>query len=99
MGGWRCPSSGPSSAHFLLVACAFWARYPTLETFKPLLPSPLPPNTPLYSFKDYFLSAPDVNKASTHTPILHLSHHSLSPTGFLLVSLHLHLLHKLFPPI
>lgn len=65
---------------------------------------PLPPNTPLYSFKDYFLSAPDVNKAvlgpaSTHTPILHLSHHSLSPLGFLLFSLHLHPLHKLFPPI
>lgn len=63
--------------------------------------------TPLYSFRDYFLSTPVVSGAinrilqgpsSTHTSTLHISLHSISPTGFLLFS-RVSPLHMLFPPI
>lgn len=65
-----------------------------------------PKHTPFYSLKDYFLSTPDmpgtVNKgilgpASTQAPTLHLSKHSLYPTGFLLFSPCFNILHMMFP--
>lgn len=101
-GGW-VPSSGLTFAHFLLVACISG-------------PDPYPGGssdlschllTPLYSFRDYFLSTPVVSGAinrilqgpsSTHTSTLHISLHSISPTGFLLFS-RVSPLHMLFPPI